>query len=117
MGAILAKPGGQLGWKLGAGVMGLAALTAAGVVYLTAGDGGDGGNSFRVPPAAASGGPRELAANAGLDAIIPAALWEDCRVQSVAEPTASRRPSASRGRVPDRWEISCTRTRRAHGRL
>ncbi len=84
LGTIFARPGGQLGWKLAAGVMGLAALTAAGVVYLTAGDGGEGGNSFRVPPAAASGGTETLAADAGLDAIVPAALWEDCRVQSIA---------------------------------
>ena len=107
LGTIFARPGGQLGWKLAAGVMGLAALTAAGVVYLTAGDGGEGGNSFRVPPAAASGGTQTLAADAGLDAILPAALWEDCRVQSIAEPTAVQTavclPSDG---MPDRWEIS-----------
>ena len=107
LGAIFAKPGGQLGWKLAVGVMGLAALTAAGVVYLTAGDHGDGGNSFRVPPAAASGGTETLAANAGLDAIVPAALWKDCRVQSIAEPTAVETAVClPADGMPDRWEIS-----------
>ena len=40
------KPGRQFGWKLAAGVVGLAALTAAGVVYLTAGDHTEGSNAF-----------------------------------------------------------------------
>jgi len=48
------KPGRQFGWKLAAGVVGLAALTAAGVVYLTAGDTSDGSNPFRAPVAAAT---------------------------------------------------------------
>lgn len=38
-------PARQLGWKLAAGVVGLAALTAAGVVYLTTGDHTDGGSA------------------------------------------------------------------------
>ena len=101
------KPGRQLGWKLGVGVVGLAALTAAGVVYLTAGDHTDGSNSFRVPPAAASGGTQTLAANAGLDAIVPPALWKDCRVQSIAEPSAVQTAVClPADGMPDRWEIS-----------
>jgi class 3 adenylate cyclase len=99
------KPGRQFSWKLGAGVVGLAALTAAGVVYLTAGDGTGGGGG--LPVAAASGGDKPLPANAGLDLIVPAALWKDCHVQSVPEPTAVQTavclPS---GGMPDRWEIS-----------
>jgi len=100
------KPGRQFGWKLAAGVVGLAALTAAGVVYLTAGDTSDGNNPFRAPVAAA-GGEQPLAADAGLDALVPAALWKDCQVQSVAEPgalqTAVCLPADG---TPDRWEIS-----------
>jgi class 3 adenylate cyclase len=100
------KPGRQFGWKLGAGVVGLAALTAAGVVYLTtAGDQTDGGGSF--PVAAASSGTESLPANAGLDLLVPAALWKDCTVQSVPEQTAVQTavclPASG---VPDRWEIS-----------
>ena len=101
------KPGRQFGWKLAAGVVGLAALTAAGVVYLTAGDNGDNGNPFRAPVAGASGGEKPLAANAGLDALVPAGLWKDCRVQSVAEPSAVQTAVClPADGIPDRWEIS-----------
>ena len=48
-----------------------------------------------------------LAADAGLDAIMPAALWKDCRLQTVANPTALQTavclPAVG---MPDRWEIS-----------
>jgi class 3 adenylate cyclase len=98
------KPARQFGWKLAAGVAGLAALTAAGVVYLTTGDHTDGGSATLLqsgsPPAA-------LPANAGLDAIVPEAIWRDCHVQTVAEPGATQTavclPSSG---MPDRWEIS-----------
>jgi class 3 adenylate cyclase len=100
------KPGRQFGWKLAAGVVGLAALTAAGVVYLTAGDNTEGGNPFRAPVAAA-GGDQPLANDAGLDVIVPAALWKDCRLQSVPEPTALQTAVClPAGGTPDRWEIS-----------
>ena len=39
------KPGRGLGWRLGAAVVALAALTAAGVVYLTSNDSGDTGTA------------------------------------------------------------------------
>jgi class 3 adenylate cyclase len=101
------KPGRQFGWKLAAGVVGLAALTAAGVVYLTAGDHTEGGNAFPAPGAGGSSGAATLAADAGLDALVPAALWKDCRRQSVAEPSAVQTavclPASG---MPDRWEIS-----------
>jgi class 3 adenylate cyclase len=100
------RPGRQLGWRLAAGVVGLAALTAAGVVYLTAGDNSDGGR-LRAPVAAASGGETPLAADAGLDAVLPAALWKDCHVQSVAEPTATQTAVClPADGMPDRWEVS-----------
>ena len=99
------RPGRQFGWKLAVGVVGLAALTAAGVVYLTAGDHTEGGNAF--PVVAASGGTKPLPANAGLDLIVPRALWKDCRVQSVPEPTAVQTAVClPADGVPDRWEIS-----------
>jgi class 3 adenylate cyclase len=102
------KPGRGLSWKLGAAVVGLAAITTAGIVYLTAGNSGDvgtaspgGQDTFPVQT------ETELAADAGLDAIVPAALWKDCRLQTVAEPgamqTAVCLPSSG---TPDRWEIS-----------
>jgi class 3 adenylate cyclase len=102
------KPRERLGWKLGAAVVALAALTAAGVVYLTSGDETDAstasppGNTFPVTTEA-----EVLAADAGLDAIVPAALWKDCRLQTVANPTAMQTavclPASG---MPDRWEIS-----------
>jgi hypothetical protein len=100
------KPGRQFGWKLATGVVGLAALTAAGVVYLTAGDHTEGSNAFPAT-GAGSTGTATLAADAGLDALVPAALWKDCRRQSVAEPSAVQTavclPASG---MPDRWEIS-----------
>jgi class 3 adenylate cyclase len=99
------KPGRQFSWKLAAGVVGLAALTAAGVVYLTAGDGTQGGG--RLPAAAAAGGDKALPANAGLELLVPVALWKDCHVQSVPEPTAVQTAVCLPAEgVPDRWEIS-----------
>jgi class 3 adenylate cyclase len=100
------KPARQFGWKLAAGVAGLAALTAAGVVYLTTGDTDDGG---AAPPAGVGTlpGTGTLSPNARLDALVPAALWKDCHVQSVAEPSAIQTavclPASG---MPDRWEIS-----------
>jgi class 3 adenylate cyclase len=102
------RPARRLGWKLGAAVVGLAALTAAGVVYLTSNDSGDvgtaapGGDTFPVTTT-----PEVLAANAGLDAIVPAALWKDCVLQTVAEPGAMQTAVClASGGMPDRWEIS-----------
>jgi len=103
------RPGRVLGWKLGAVVVALATLTAAGVVYLIAGDhtdagtaSGPGAGTFPV-----STEPDALAADAGLDAVVPAALWQDCRLQTVSEQgalqTAVCLPADA---LPDRWEIS-----------
>lgn len=102
------EPGRRLGWRVGAVVVALAALTAAGVVYLTSNDSGDAGTAspgqgtFPVTTT-----PEVLAADAGLDAIVPAALWKDCALQTVANPAALQTavclPS---GGMPDRWEIS-----------
>ena len=103
------KPGRALGWKLGAAVVALAALTAAGVVYLVAGDHTDAGTASPPGPGAlpASTEPDALAADAGLDAIVPAALWQDCRLQTVSEQGATQtavcQPADG---LPDRWEIS-----------
>ena len=79
----------------------VAALTAASVVYLTAGDGGDGGQGPRAPAAQAGTVAR------GLASIVPAALWQACRLQTVPEQTADETAVClpSRG-LPDRWEIS-----------
>jgi len=99
------KPARTLGWKLGAAVVLIAAVTAASVVYLTSGDTDSGTAS--PPTTSGPDTPTTLAADAGLDALIPAELWRDCRLQTVAEPraveTAVCLPSNG---MPDRWEIS-----------
>ncbi|HEX3291566.1 MAG TPA: adenylate/guanylate cyclase domain-containing protein [Gaiella sp.] len=98
------KPARQFGWKLAAGVAGLAALTAAGVVYLTTGDHTDGGSAS---PLQSGSPPSTLPANAGLDAIVPEAIWRDCHVQTVAEPAATQTAVCLPANgMPDRWEIS-----------
>jgi class 3 adenylate cyclase len=97
------KPARTLGWKLALGVAAIAALTAGAVVYLTTSD--NPGGSAASPPAAEQ--ITTLPASAGLDAIVPAELWKDCHLQTVAEPralqTAVCLPASG---VPDRWEIS-----------
>jgi len=102
------RPGWGVGWKVGATVVALAAVTAAGVVYLTSGDQTDAGTA--APGAGTfpvTTEPEALAADAGLDAIVPAALWKDCRLQTVPEPSATQTavclPASG---APDRWEIS-----------
>jgi class 3 adenylate cyclase len=104
------EPGRALGWKLGAAVVALAALTAAGVVYLVAGDHTDAGTASSPPGPGAlptSTEPDALTADDGLDTVVPAALWQDCRLQTVAEQgalqTAVCLPADG---LPDRWEIS-----------
>ncbi|HJU46934.1 MAG TPA: adenylate/guanylate cyclase domain-containing protein [Gaiellaceae bacterium] len=102
------RPARTLGWKLALGVVVLAAVTAAGVVYLTSGDHTEPGSaSPQPPPAGGITTEQALAADAGLDAIVPAAAWADCQVQTVAEPNASQTAVClPAGGVPDRWEIS-----------
>ena len=104
------KPGRAGGWKLALAVVGLAALTAAGVVYLTSGERGDQGNASPPPDAGTlptTTTPEVLAADAGLDAIVPASDWKDCRLQTVAEATAIQTAVClPAGGQPDRWEIS-----------
>jgi class 3 adenylate cyclase len=101
-----AKPGRTLTWGAIALVVLVAAITAASVVYLTAGDSTDGAQarSPRVPVAQAGTGEAEAR---GLASVVPAALWKDCKLQTVpeqnAEETAVCLPT---GGLPDRWEIS-----------
>ena len=107
--------GKTLGWRLAIGVALIAAVTAAGVVYFTAGEGAERSNAS--PPTTTQqptgGSPKEvaLAPNAGLDAIAPAAIWRDCKLQTVPQPNAIQTavciPPTG---LPDRWEISSYRS-------
>lgn len=100
------KPGRTLGWKLGLVVVLIAAATAAGVVYLTAGDRTERGTAS-PPGATDTQPPTALPPQAGLSAVVPAELWKDCQLQTVPDPTALQTavclpPSGT----PDRWQIS-----------
>lgn len=110
------RPGRTLGWKLGMGVVLVAAATAAAVVYLTTGEGAEPGNALptttRASGASTSGAAvaAVLAPDAGLDAIVPTAIWKDCQLQTVPEPTAIQTAvCVPAGGMPDRWEISSYR--------
>ena len=105
----------KMGWRLGAVVALIAATTAGAVVYLT------GGND-KVNPAAANtdtetaatSGDGEPATPAGepvLAALVPAAAWDTCQIQAVADPGADQtavcvQPQGGTKRMPDRWQIS-----------
>jgi class 3 adenylate cyclase len=102
-----------------------AALTAGLVVWLTGGGtdesnaspAGSPGAETQPTTSAPSGGTtsgtgtteEEVAAT--LDAIVPAALWADCQVQTVPDPnaveTAVCLPAQNTGKfAPDRWQVS-----------
>jgi hypothetical protein len=101
------KPRRALGWQLAAVVVLLAAATAATVVYLTTGDHTDPGGASPVAPAGALPSNRPQIAPAELGKLVPAALWQDCKQQAVAQPGARQTAVClpSQG-APDRWEIS-----------
>jgi class 3 adenylate cyclase len=101
---IFGKGSPGLSWRLAALVTIVAAATAVGVVYLTAGnDPGPerGGAAPQLP-----GSPKETIAT-NLASVVPAAVWKDCHLQPVpsarAVETAACVPASG---VPDRWEIS-----------
>ena len=107
---IFGKERPALSWRLGVIVALIAAATAVGVVYLTAGEGAKpGGAASPPPPAQASEVPAT-----DLASIVPQAIWNDCRVQPVpsarADETAACVPAEG---MPDRWEISRYPDRRA----
>jgi class 3 adenylate cyclase len=104
------QPGRSLGWRLGAVVALIAAGTAAAVVFLITNDHGERSNAS--PPLTTKTSPTPIApsatvTNPGLEQLVPAALWKDCHLQTVSEPTAIKTavclPS---GGAPDRWQIS-----------
>lgn len=109
------RPGRTLGWKLGLGVVLVAAATAAAVVYLIADDHPESGSASPITGVSSSlpSQPAEapaLALDAGLDAIVPAAIWKDCKLQTVPQPSAVQTGVCLPAQgTPDRWEISSYR--------
>jgi class 3 adenylate cyclase len=104
------QPGRTLGWKLGVVVALIAASTAVAVVYLTTkGEGGNASPRLTTGAGLPTGPvtPPATAANATLEDLVPARLWKDCKLQTVAEPTALETAVCLPARgAPDRWEIS-----------
>jgi class 3 adenylate cyclase len=91
-------------WRLGLIVALIAAATAVGVVYLTAGEGAEPGGAASPQPLPAQG--EEVVAT-DLASVVPLAIWKDCRLQTVPRPRADETAACvpAEGR-PDRWEIS-----------
>jgi len=96
-----------LGWKLAIGIVSIAAVTAAAVVYLTTNDHGQPGSAAPGPGGISSPGAAPLPADAGLDVLVPPRLWQDCQLQTVAEPNAMQTAVClPPNGLPDRWQIS-----------
>jgi hypothetical protein len=97
-----------LGWRVGLGVVLIAAATAAAVVYLTSGNTSERGSAATGTQA----GSVSEAPLADVMALIPTALRENCVVQPVpdmgAVETAVCVPgtAAETGFSPDRWQVS-----------
>jgi class 3 adenylate cyclase len=101
------KPGRTLTWKLGGIVALIAAATAAGIVYLTSGDGPEAGTAS--PPAAPAdpAAPQRMGGRSGLAALVPLQIWKDCKVLPVPNPRADQTAACVPAQgMPDRWEIS-----------
>jgi class 3 adenylate cyclase len=93
------RPGRTLTRGAVALVVLIAAVTAASVVYLTAGDGD--GAKVRTPAAQAASVATDL------ESVVPPELWEACSVQNVAEQDAEETAVClPDDGLPDRWEIS-----------
>jgi class 3 adenylate cyclase len=96
----------RLGWRIGLGVVVIAAATAAAVVYLTGGNKGDTSSG-----ATGSGSQTTAVAPvAEVRALIPTGLRKSCVKQPVpdigAVATAVCLPAAGEGFSPDRWQVS-----------
>jgi hypothetical protein len=110
---IFGRPG-QIGWRVGLGVVLIAAATAAAVVYLTGGSKGE--TSSGATGSGATGnqvgtGSLTEAPAADVKALIPAALRKTCVKQPVPDIAAVATavclpPAEATGFYPDRWQVS-----------
>ena len=92
-----------LSWRVALLVTLIAAATAVGVVYLTAGEGAE---PTGAAPQRLLGQAGQVRA-AGLSSIVPPAIWKDCHVQAVPNPRAVETAACVPANgVPDRGEIS-----------
>ena len=94
------RPG--LSWRLALLVTLIAAATAVGVVYMTAGEGAPPGEAASPLP-----GQEEEVIATGLASVVPPAAWKDCQLQTVPSPRAEETAACvPPNGTPDRWEIS-----------
>jgi class 3 adenylate cyclase len=105
---------GRIGWRVGLGVVLIAAATAAGVVYLTGGSKGEqSSGATGSGPTGSQVGTGSLAeAPAGdVRALIPSSLRKTCVKQPVPDIAAVSTavclpPAGATGFYPDRWQVS-----------
>lgn len=91
-----------LSWRLALLVTLIAAATAVGVVFLTAGEGAEPTGAAPQLP-----GQAEQVAATGLSSVVPPEIWKDCHLQTVASPRAEETAACVPPEgTPDRWEIS-----------
>ena len=112
---IFGKPG-RIGWRVGLGVVLIAAATAAAVVYLTTGsDSGTSADAARGPTATGTGtsasATPHVAPASDVIALIPTSLAKGCVRQTVADVGAVATavclpPEGAQGFRPDRWQVS-----------
>jgi class 3 adenylate cyclase len=112
---IFGKPG-RIGWRVGLGVVLIAAATASAVVYLTTGsDGGSSAGAARGPSttgtATGASTTVHVAPASDVIALIPASLGKGCVRQTVADVGAVATavclpPEGAQGFRPDRWQVS-----------
>lgn len=94
-----------LGWRLALGVALTAAFASASVVYLTGADRPQAGSA--TPLGSGSGTRGVVSLDTRIATVVPASLWQDCKVQAVPEPRAIQTAACVPGNgMPDRWEIS-----------
>ena len=81
----------------------IAAATAVGVVYLTAGEGAE-------PTQAAGQQPGQRGDLTSVASVVPVAIWQECVLQRVPTPPADETAVCDPiGGTPERWEISSYR--------
>jgi class 3 adenylate cyclase len=98
---IFGKPG-RIGWRVGLGVVLIAAATAAAVVYLTTGsDGGTSAGAARQPTGTgtSASATTHVAPASDVIALVPAGLQKGACGRRSPTSARSRRPCASRRRV------------------
>ena len=109
------KPGRLgLGWRVGLGVVLIAAATAAAVVYLTAGNKGEKSSGATGPTTSTStvpAGTEQVAPAGDVIALIPAGLGKGCVKQTIPDAGAVATavclpPPGAQGFYPDRWQVS-----------